>query len=121
MLAFLKKIFGADHESVPGVFRLEVAPDWTPDDAMILAKFLSTPTGQALGARLRAMVAAVCIGGCQRDTNTIHAAGIGAGWDECVRKFFEHAKVISPVPGVQGTNQREESAAETDLLDRFSA
>jgi hypothetical protein len=95
-----------------------VAPSWGDDDVIAFGKFLATNSGQALKARLQAMVSTVCIAGCGSEINTTHAAGVGAGWEECVRKLLEHAK-ISRVAGVQATNN-EHPPGEEDLLEQFS-
>lgn len=99
-------------------YRFRVAPDWTPDDIANLRKFISTASGQALILRLNAMVATVAIAGCNDPMHTTHSAGIGAGWDECVKKLIEHSQ-ISRVTGDQVTTN-ETSPGEEELLARFS-
>lgn len=102
----------------PEPYKFRVAPDWTPDDSANLRKFIGTASGQALILRLNAMVATVAIAGCNDQIHTTHSAGIGAGWDECVKKLMEHSK-ISRVTGDQATTN-ETPPGEEELLARFS-
>lgn len=101
--------------------RFHVAPEWHPDNAGELIRFLNSASGRILVERLKAMTSAVCIAGCQDPMHTTHSAGVGAGWDECVKKLLEHA-TISRVSRVEDTNQNDEQAPEGEeqLLERMS-
>jgi hypothetical protein len=99
-------------------FRASAAPDWTQDDTANFRTFISTASGQALILRLNAMVATVAIAGCNDPMHTTHSAGIGAGWDEAIKKLIEHSK-FSRVAGDQVTTN-ELPPGEEELLARFS-
>lgn len=97
---------------------LTAKPDWSPDDAAAIDKFLKSEAGQLFSKRIRLVAATVAIKGAANQTNTIHAAGISAGWNECVR--YIHS--LSRVSGVQDTNPNAEQAPqdEAQLLELLS-
>jgi len=94
------------------------APDWKPGQATDLEKFLATDTGKVLSERLRFIAASIAVNGARDRANTVHAAGVSAGWDEAVR--YLHS--LSRVSGVQDTNPNAEQAPqdEASLLERLS-
>ena len=109
---------------------------WDAGDARGLGSFLDSNHGQAFSARLRTVAAHVAIEGANDRANTIHSAGVSAGWNECVRYIHSLATVavplanqsaISRVSGDQDTRQGaashledERPPGETELLERLS-
>ena len=92
-------------------------PHWTPENATALRQFLESAPGKDFSTRLATVVAAVAINGARNTANTVHAAGISAGWDEAVRYILN----LSRVSGVQDTNQNDETPrGETELLEQLS-
>lgn len=76
-------------------------PLWGEDEARAVLVFLSSPAGQLFSRRIRSVAAHVAIEGANDRANTIHSAGVSAGWNECVR--YIHS--LSRVSGEQDTRQ----------------
>jgi hypothetical protein len=89
---------------------------WDPESAQALAHFLESFHGRKFFARLQAVAAAVAINGSRNTSNTIHAAGVSAGWDEAAR--YIHS--LSRVSGVQDTNSEQAPQSEASLLETLS-
>ena len=105
------------------------APDWREEHALALASFLRTEAGASLRYRMQAMVASVCIAGCQDPANPAHSAGVGAGWNEAVRKLLEMAEAKRFAPDASSISGSASATAEKDgqppngeaeLLERWS-
>lgn len=92
------------------------AGEWSETDAMLWKTFLGSPTGKKLSQRLRYLVAEIAINGARNTTNTVHACGVSAGWDEAVR--YLHS--ISRVSRVEDTNQAKTPPGEMELLEQLS-
>ena len=93
------------------------AADWRPANAEQLNAFLASPTGKILSERLRFIVATNAVNGARNTVNTIHAAGVSAGWDEAVR--YLHS--LSRVSRVLDTKTTDETPrGETELLEQLS-
>ena len=91
--------------------------NWQSDSAQGLDTFLRSTHGQAFYRRLQTVACAVAINGCRNQTSTVHAAGVAAGWDECVR--YIHS--LSRVSGVQDTTNTEQALqSEASLLETLS-
>lgn len=71
----------------------KVTPDWTPECAGAFRSFLSTIPGRTLTDRLLTVVAANAINGSRNIVNTVHAAGVSAGWDEAIRYLHSLSRV----------------------------
>src|SRR5215469_5789264 len=63
---------------------LTASPVWGVEEAKSVAAFLNTPAGQLFSKRIRSVAAHVAIEGACDRANTIHSAGVSAGWNECV-------------------------------------
>jgi hypothetical protein len=117
--ALRKRAVAAEEES-----RIRMEPPhlwagslWTAENAASLRAFLASDDGVALSKRLQSMVVAAAVAGAKNTANTIHAAGMSAGWDEAVR--YLHS--LSRVSGAQDTKQTDERPrGETDLLEQLS-
>jgi hypothetical protein len=90
--------------------------DWQAESAQSLETFLRSAHGQLFFARLHAVAGAVAVGGARNTANTIHAAGVSAGWDECVR----YIHTLSRVSGVQDTTTEQAPQSEASLLETLS-
>jgi hypothetical protein len=117
---------------------LTANPVWGADEAKAIAVFLNSPAGQLFSKRIRSVAAHVAIegsrtGGTRRATtaNTIHSAGVSAGWNECVRYIHSLATcqcALSRVSGEQDTSQvgcsnlndRHQPEGEAEMLERLS-
>ena len=97
---------------------LTAKPDWSPDEAAAVDKFLKSDAGASFLKRVRAVAAQVAIKGAANQVNTIHAAGISHGWNECVRYIFS----LSRVSRVEDTTPNAEQAPqdEASLLEQLS-
>lgn len=103
---------------------LTAGPVWGVDEAKAAAAFLNSPAGQLFSKRIRSVAAHVAIEGANDRANTIHSAGVSAGWNECVR--YIHS--LSRVSGDQDTarvgrsdlNDRPSIEDESALLERLS-
>jgi hypothetical protein len=103
---------------------LTARPVWGVDEARATAAFLNTPAGQLFSTRIRSVAAHVAIEGAKDRANTIHSAGVSAGWNECVR--YIHS--LSRVSGDQDTgqvgpsnfNDSQQPEDEAALVERLS-
>ncbi|HEV2318892.1 MAG TPA: hypothetical protein VGV18_04035 [Verrucomicrobiae bacterium] len=64
---------------------LAASPVWGVEEAGATTAFLASPAGQLFSKRIRSVAAHVAIEGANDRANTIHSAGVSAGWNECVR------------------------------------
>ena len=94
----------------------DVAAEWTPENAAAFRDFMATASGLVLSNRLRSICAANAINGSRNTSNTIHAAGVSAGWDEAVR--YLHS--LSRVSRVQDTKHDKSPTGESELLEQLS-
>lgn len=95
----------------------DVTTEWTPENAVAFRDFLATATGSTLSNRLRSICAANAINGSRNTVNTVHAAGVSAGWDEAVR--YLHS--LSRVSRVPDTKEHDKAPpGETELLEQLS-
>lgn len=91
--------------------------DWGEENASALARFMGTPAGVALTRRLRVVAAEVAINGAMDRANTVHAAGVSAGWNEAVRYLIS----LSRVSRVEDTNNAGQAPQdEARLLELLS-
>ncbi|MDE2020037.1 MAG: hypothetical protein KGJ13_06865 [Patescibacteria group bacterium] len=83
-----------------------------------LLAFLNTQAGKAVQVRLLKILSTIAINGSRDRTNTVHAAGVTAGWDECLRYIFS----LSRVTGDQVTKTNDGQSHEDDatLLEQLS-
>lgn len=103
---------------------LTAGPLWGADEAKATAAFLNSPAGRLFSTRIRSVAAHVAIEGANDRANTVHSAGVSAGWNECVR--YIHS--LSRVSGDQDTQQgaashlkdRHQPEGEAELLERLS-
>ncbi len=104
-------------------------PAWGGEAAAAVHHFLNTPAGQLFSKRLRAVAAQVAIDGAHDRVNTIHAAGVSAGWNECVRYLHSLSRVSGEQDKAQtgadvrhpfGTNHEQAPEDEAQLLERLS-
>ena len=101
---------------------LTAKPLWQSGEAKVVAGFLASPVGQSLSKRLRAVAAQVAIDGANDRVNTIHSAGVSAGWNECVRYLHSLSRVsgeqdTAGEPNAKDSQQPEDEAA---LVERLS-
>jgi hypothetical protein len=109
-----KSLSISDSPSAPHVEAwLTAGPVWGVDEAKATAVFLNSPAGQLFSKRIRSVAAHVAIEGANDRANTIHSAGVSAGWNECVR--YLHS--LSRVSGDQDTAQ----VGRSNLNDRPSS
>jgi hypothetical protein len=116
---------------------LTARPLWGKDEAKAVRAFLHSPAGQLFSKRIRSVAAHVAIEGANDRANTIHSAGVSAGWNECVQYIHSLATVAAPlayqraisrVSGDQDTgqggpstlNNRQQPEDEAALLERLS-
>lgn len=112
---------------------LTASPVWGADEARAVAAFLNTPAGQLFSKRIRSVAAHVAIEGantggtrCATTANTIHSAGVSAGWNECVRYIHSLSRVsgerdTNRAPNVFGVHtDRHQPKDEAELLERLS-
>jgi hypothetical protein len=93
------------------------APLWQDGNADDWSKYLASDNGKLLSLRLRRIAAEVAINGARDQRNTVHAAGVTAGWDECVR--YLHS--LSRVSRVEDTKHTEQAPQdEASLLEQLS-
>ena len=106
------------HVPFPEVFNIPAgAADWLPAHAEALNAFLTIAPGKVLSERLRFIAATVAVNGARNTVNTIHAAGVSAGWDEAVR--YLHS--LSRVSRVEDTKTNDEQpTGESALLEQLS-
>lgn len=97
--------------------RYDVAPDWTPDDALKFRAFLQTDTGLTFRQRLAAVGASVAIKGAGDVMHTAHSAGCAFGWQECQRWILSLSRVVRE-PDHKTDEARPEG--EDELLERLS-
>ena len=121
-----------NHPSLPEVEAMLTAhPVWGAEEARATAAFLGSPAGQLFSKRIRSVAAHVAIegantGGTRGATtaNTIHSAGVSAGWNECVRYIHSLSRVSgeqdTPKLGVASINDRHQPEDEAGLLERLS-
>ena len=93
-----------------------VRSEWPVEMAQGLEVFLRSDSGRAFLARMQAVATTVAVAGCRNTVNTVHSAGVSAGWDEAVRYMVS----LSRVAGVQATNYDESPRGETELLEQLS-
>lgn len=85
---------------------LTARPAWGDEEAAAVSRFLKSPAGELFSKRLRAVAAHVAIEGANDRAHTVHAAGVSAGWNECVR--YLHS--LSRVSRVEDTDGRSTGA-----------
>jgi hypothetical protein len=94
---------------------------WDAGDARGLGSFLDSNHGQAFSARLRTVAAHVAIEGAKDRANTIHSAGVSAGWNECVRYIHSLSRVSGERQGAAAHLVDEQGPEdEAELLERLS-
>lgn len=117
--------------SLPVEAMLTATPLWGCEEAKATAAFLNSTAGQLFSKRVRSVAGYVAIEGAKDRVNTIHSAGVSAGWDECVRYIHSLAtcqEAISRVSGEQdngnagrsSVNDRHQPLGEAELLERLS-
>lgn len=103
---------------------LTAQPAWGDDEAGAVSRFLKSPGGQLFSRRMRAVAAHVAIEGANDRGNTVHAAGVSAGWNECVRYLHSLSRVSgdqdTAAAGLAGGNDRPATEDESQLLERLS-
>ena len=99
-------------------------PLWGEDEAKAVRAFLNSPAGQLFSRRIRSVAAHVAIEGANDRANTIHSAGVSAGWNECVRYIHSLSRVsgVQDTPRVGGSDSNDRPSQEDDaaLLERLS-
>ena len=104
---------------------------WGVAEARATAAFLASPAGQLFSKRIRSVAAHVAMEGANDRANTVHSAGVSAGWNECVRYIHSLATCQSAisrmsgeqdVPGSGVSTQKHEQQLEDEagLLERLS-
>ena len=110
---------------------LTARPGWGVEEAKATAVFLNSPGGQLFSKRIRSVAAHVAIEGaktggthCATTANTIHAAGVSAGWNECVHYIHSLSRVSGVQDSGQGglstSNDKPPIEDESALLERLS-
>jgi hypothetical protein len=103
---------------------LTAHPVWGADEARATAAFLNSPAGQLFSKRIRSVAAHVAIQGANDRANTIHSAGVSAGWNECVQYIHSLSRVSGDqdTPQVGASNLKDKSPIEDEsaLLERLS-
>lgn len=115
------------------MFSPQAVPAWREEHARAWRSFLQTEAGVTLRLRLQAMVCEVAIAGCCDSHSTTHSAGVGAGWNECVRKLIELAEprrfadpleaadeTISGPASATAVEHEQRPEGEAELLARLS-
>ena len=112
----------SQHEMVEAM--LTAHPLWGEDEAKAVRAFLHSPAGQLFSKRIRSVAAHVAIEGANDRVNTIHSAGVSAGWNECVRYIHSLSRVSGDQDTGQGgpptLNHRQQPEDEAALLERLS-
>ena len=97
---------------------------WGVEEAKAAAAFLNSPGGQLFSKRVRSVAAHVAIEGAKDRANTIHSAGVSAGWNECVRYIHSLSRVSgeqdTPRVGVSDSTDGQQPEYEAALLERLS-
>lgn len=103
---------------------LTAHPLWGEDEAKAVRGFLHSHAGQLFSKRIRSVAAHVAIEGANDRANTIHSAGVSAGWNECVRYIHSLSRVSGDQDTGQGgpstLNHRQQPEDEAALLERLS-
>jgi hypothetical protein len=103
---------------------LTARPLWGEDEAKAVRAFLHSPAGQLFSKRIRSVAAHVAIEGANDRANTIHSAGVSAGWNECVRYIHSLSRVSgeqdTAAAGASGQDYRQQPEDEAALLERLS-
>jgi hypothetical protein len=99
---------------------LTAHPVWGVEEAKATMAFLNSRAGQLFSKRIRLVAAHVAIEGANDRANTIHSAGVSAGWNECVRYIHSLSRVsgnqegqVGPSPSQHETNLAEDEDEET--------
>ena len=104
---------------------LTARPTWGADEAKAVGAFLNSPAGQLFSTRLRSVAAHVAIEGANDRANTIHSAGVSAGWNECVRYLHSLSRVSgdldTPRVGASDSNDSQRPGDEAALVERLSS
>lgn len=96
-------------------------PNWGADEAKAVAAFLNSSAGQLFSKRIRSIAAHVSIQGANDRANTIHSAGVSAGWNECVRYIHSLSRVSGERQGAAAHVDDEHGPEdEAELLERLS-
>ncbi|HTV41618.1 MAG TPA: hypothetical protein VMF08_13635 [Candidatus Sulfotelmatobacter sp.] len=113
----------SSHHEMADAF-LNARPIWGDDEAKAVLAFLNSAAGQLFSKRIRSVAAHVAIEGARDRANTIHSAGVSAGWNECVRYIHSLSRVSgaqdTPRVGVSDSNNRQQPEDEAALLERLS-
>jgi hypothetical protein len=102
---------------------LTARPVWGVDEAKATAAFLNSPAGQLFSKRIRSVAAHVAIEGANDRANTIHSAGVSAGWNECVRYIHSLSRVSGERDtgaGPSSTHDSQQPEDEAALVERLS-
>ena len=103
---------------------LTARPFWGEDEAKAVAAFLNSPAGQLFSKRVRSVAAHVAIEGANDRANTVHSAGVSAGWNECMRYIHSLSRVSGDQDTGQGglptLNTEQAPEDEARLLERLS-
>jgi hypothetical protein len=102
---------------------LTARPMWGVEEAKAVAAFLNSPAGQLFSKRIRSVAAHVAIEGANDRANTIHSAGVSAGWNECVRYIHSLLRVSGDqdaAGAANSPNDRHQPEDEAELLERLS-
>jgi hypothetical protein len=103
---------------------LTARPVWGVDEAKATAAFLNSPAGQLFSKRIRSVAAHVAIQGVNDRANTIHSAGVSAGWNECVCYIHSLSRVSGDQDtgqvGLSNFNDSQQPEDEAALVERLS-
>lgn len=94
-----------------------IAPDWTELHQRSWAQFLSSETGQAMWARLKAVEADVSARAVQDPMHTAHSAGRAAGFADC-RTWLE--SLTRACRDSQAQQDAEQVEGEPEFSERLS-